>query len=327
MKLCLHVGYAKTGTSFLQTEFFPKIKEINYLGKFYNMNRPKNNILELNEIIHDILLLDSKSFNQKKKFLIIKLSKISLDPKKMNVISNEAFTSGVMSGTYKDADISRSIKRLKYICLKLKIKLYILIFIRNHFELILSSYNALYSRYNANYNKKLDLSKKKFFDKRNKIFLNQLNFFKTYKSVIDNVGPHNCKLFLYEEFFSNENRTIRAFFKFLKIKKVSKIKLNFKKKINLTSKDNIRSFSKSLLFLSSFLIKNFSLKSILDFKNYRYKINKINNLVKFLFDKYEPIEKESFTQNKEIIKKFYIKDLKKFRNLHLKKKLKKFDYL
>ncbi|KPA10239.1 hypothetical protein MHK_009553 [Candidatus Magnetomorum sp. HK-1] len=39
MKIVLHIGFHKTGTTFLQSKIFPKIKDIKYLGKYYDKRK------------------------------------------------------------------------------------------------------------------------------------------------------------------------------------------------------------------------------------------------------------------------------------------------
>ena len=43
MKLFFHLGYTRTGTTFLQKYIFPKHRDINYLGakNFYDSNQVK----------------------------------------------------------------------------------------------------------------------------------------------------------------------------------------------------------------------------------------------------------------------------------------------
>lgn len=52
--LILHIGYPKTGTTFLQSNIFPYCKNINYIGRYYGEKRNSEKSLLLSELIKEI---------------------------------------------------------------------------------------------------------------------------------------------------------------------------------------------------------------------------------------------------------------------------------
>jgi len=62
MKLVFHLGYPRTGSTFLQTSIFPKHKEINFLGpkNYFNWEDVKINQSTLNKF-RDFYLLDTQN--------------------------------------------------------------------------------------------------------------------------------------------------------------------------------------------------------------------------------------------------------------------------
>jgi len=83
MKFILHIGYPRTGTTWLQKRIFTKNKTINYLGcKSYNGKILKISKEKHLEFIKNINNLDINNYFEKEFF----------SKKKINVFSSENFT-------------------------------------------------------------------------------------------------------------------------------------------------------------------------------------------------------------------------------------------
>ncbi|MCU4165573.1 hypothetical protein [Carboxylicivirga caseinilyticus] len=88
-KLVIHIGYHKTGTTFLQNNIFSKTKEINYLGQpFVNMDIKK--FFQDLKDCHD-LLFDKNVFIQRFDRIIANIDQ----PGKPTLISLESIHSGI----------------------------------------------------------------------------------------------------------------------------------------------------------------------------------------------------------------------------------------
>ena len=321
MKLYLHIGYAKTGTTFLQTEFFPKIKEINYLGKFYKKSPRKNFITQ--KLLHEILHLSDKEFYLKIKQLKDKINLLGFHKKKPNIISNEAILHGIISGSYKEAEIKRTIKRLKLITRDKNIEIYILIVIRNHYDLILSLYNTLNLKFRLNFNKPLFYKNFNDVIKKNQFVLDTLKFHKIYRGILKLVGKNKCKVFFYEEIFSNHKNFKTDFFNYLGLNK-NIPKINFSKKINVTSQKEIKKFNILFNYISFIPIK------ILENPIYLWPKILINLLIiifNILLNKNLIFTKLDIKHQKKDINKYFKQDLNSFKNKTIKNKLVKYKYI
>ena len=90
-QLFIHVGYHKTGTTWLQNEFFGKHPEITYLGKTF-----KHPIYNFTQVFNDIIQLSDHVFNPQKtrekfnEFLI----DLKIDTNLLLGISEEGFSGG-----------------------------------------------------------------------------------------------------------------------------------------------------------------------------------------------------------------------------------------
>jgi len=321
VKLFLHIGYSKTGTTFLQKEFFPRLKQVNYLGKYYKKNSKKNLIIK--KLLHEILLLSNKEFDLKINQLKDKINLLDFHKKKPNLISNEAILTGIISGSYKKAEIKRTIKRLKLITREKNIEIYIMIVIRNHYDLILSLYNALNVKFRLNFNKPLFYKNFNYVIKKNKSVLNILKFHRIYHEILKLVGKNKCKVFFYEEIFSNHKNFKRDFFNYLGLNKnISKI--NFNKKINVTSQKEIKKFNILFDYLSSVP------KKILENSIFLWPKIFFNLLIiifNLLLNKNLIFTKLDIKHQKKAINKYFKQDLNSFKNKAIKNKLIKYKYL
>ena len=112
-----HIGYPKTGTTFLQKLIFPRIKEINYVGR--KLDLPKRNDRIINYLLNKIRPLKYRKFGRY--FNEYYLHKIAYDDQfdfdefsailnkkliqnKVNLISSEGF--------FDTVNLERTIKRI-----------------------------------------------------------------------------------------------------------------------------------------------------------------------------------------------------------------------
>lgn len=140
-----HIGYPKTGTTFLQKLIFPRIKEINYVGR--KLDLPKRNDRIINYLLNKIRPLKYRKFGRY--FNEYYLHKIAYDDQfdfdefsailnkkliqnKVNLISSEGF--------FDTVNLERTIKRIMKVSKNLNFDYRILITIRKPSDIILSRY-------------------------------------------------------------------------------------------------------------------------------------------------------------------------------------------
>ena len=134
MRIVFHLGYPRTGSTFLQKNVFPIHKQINFLGlKNYNNWQ-------------DVKISQKDFFNFKLK--IDNNLMTSFNNNKLNIISSEFFTSHLhYSNNYDEIQI---LKKLSTIYENLEIDF--LIVLREQYELIKSLYFHTYPRISKNLN-------------------------------------------------------------------------------------------------------------------------------------------------------------------------------
>lgn len=140
-----HIGYPKTGTTFLQKLIFPKIQEINYVGR--KLILPKRHNVIINNFLNKILPLKYRRFG--KYFNEYYIHKIAYDEQfdfdefsnklnknliqdKVNLISSEGF--------FDTVNLERTIKRIIKVSKNLGFDYQIVITIRKPSDIILSRY-------------------------------------------------------------------------------------------------------------------------------------------------------------------------------------------
>ena len=292
MTIKIHIGNFKSGSTFLQKNVFPKLKNIKYVS-YYNS---KNIFKEIGYIqtVGDLF------FDNKK---ILQLKKISDYKKKDFLISSEVFSGSLNTQTIGTGILIEIIaKRIKKIFKNPKI----ILILRNQKSCIISSYKD-----------DIAIGHTSLFDEwlleRQKI--NALNYFyysktvKVYKKIF---GSKNVNVFFYENLF-----TKKGFLDFTK-------KMNFnldQNQINLSFKKN-QSYSDLTIILSRFVNRilqtklsygggNGYYKNLFFYNLWRYKISYFFNFFKaYNYD---------YSKNKNFLK--LLRSFKKD-NLILKKILK-----
>ena len=133
MKICLHIGYPKTGSTFLQSSFFNKLSQ-NFIGRPYGL---KDHYVEK-------LLSNSNNKNFKKntkKIINYYSSKFKKD--KINILSVEDFLKFSFFTKKSQNNPHQNIKRLKEVFSKIG-SVKIIFVIRSHKDILRSFYDEYY---------------------------------------------------------------------------------------------------------------------------------------------------------------------------------------
>lgn len=309
----IHPGYPKSGTTFLQKNFFSKNKEINNLGKANSREDVDKRLLE---IFDNILGKKEINVDDLKKFKIL-INSINIDFNKINLISFEAFTQINIS-----FDLKEIFLRLKKIFDYADIKIKILITIRNQSEIILSHFANNYELYEL-----ISPKWKKFrnflydfenLEKKNNknLFkiLEQFKYFSLIQLLIEIFGKENIKVFINEELKNNPRQFCLGLSNYLGLK-------NFVMDVNVQYENETRRVGTELKRINKRILRNKNpfpiiLKFFLNEKHKKIIKKFLSNLIldiKYLND---PIKLTSL--QKKLIKEFYYND-----NLLLQKYLNK----
>ena len=154
----IHLGFPKTGTTYLQTKIFNNLKEMNYLGK------PISN--RLRQLFQSIIYLKDEDFiNEKKNMINI----LTLEFEKFGYCSNnklllpllisyEAFLSPNYYDSFINEDINRinhrTINRLNEIFTTFDEVNYLII-IRKYKDILKSYFSEISNKYNAHFSDKI----------------------------------------------------------------------------------------------------------------------------------------------------------------------------
>lgn len=199
-KTYIHIGYPKNASTTLQTDIFPKIDGIKYLGRIYHPTRHHISE-ELTEAINSISMLDSIAFSEKDIMDKIKrtICGIQLDNDKI-LISCEAFSANM-------ADRGVIAKRLYKIFPDARI----LVVIRNQMDILQSMYAFLVEQQGKNMNlsfgqpsvqsfERWIIEQEKFFCRS---FISTLKYFEFISVYQDLFGKENVSVLLFEDLVRN----------------------------------------------------------------------------------------------------------------------------
>ena len=248
-KIYIHLGYPKTGSTYMQNYIFNNLTNVNFIGIHNKFD--KDLYLVRKSIIQD----DNNKFNKKISFLR-KIIKKKIKKDSINIYSDEHFLIPTSTG-YK-----RNIKRIKKLFLEFKRNINIIIFTRKHSDLILS----LYQQTNlvkkllkiSSFNEFLEKIKKKELNNNDKIFLNHFNFLET-KKIIKKELTKKIKIYDFDNLKKNKLIFIKKFLKYngFEIKKINIHSINKKLIIgkHIMNKHLIRKLEskKTIIFLSRIL--------------------------------------------------------------------------
>ncbi len=191
MKTLIHIGYQKTGTTWLQKNFFPFINNICYLGKE-------------SELLKTILKPNIFDFHTDK----IK-SEFSKKYNKQLIISNEDLL-GIINYSWHNGIIAKEIaQRLQLVFPKANI----VIFIRNQFDFVASAYYE-YIKSGGNYSFTRFFNELKSENYYGKIQLSSIDYLR-YSDLIEFYiklfGKDHVHVFLYEDLKKNNRVFLEQF--------------------------------------------------------------------------------------------------------------------
>ena len=218
MKILYHLGYPRTGSTFLQKNIFPEHKDINLIGpkNYKNWNDVKITQNELNKIADNYTetgILNEKNYLD------------FFDQRKLNVISSEKYVSYLnLRNNFKDIKFFNKLLQNKH----KHIEIYFLVVLRNQYDLIKSLYFHAYPIYSEALGIK-DFEKLiKCFNKNKEsnreifqflLFADSFNFYKLYNNLSTNFKNPKIKFLFYEDFKLNRENFIGEFVEFLNLDK------------------------------------------------------------------------------------------------------------
>ncbi len=255
-KIFIHLGYPKTGSTYMQNYIFNNLTNVNFIGTGKNFDKDLYNIRK--SIIHD----NDKKFQKKINFLR-KIIKKKIKKNSINIYSDEHFLIPTVKG-YK-----RNIERIKKLFLEFEKNINIIIFTRKHSDLILSLYQETILikkllKVNS-FNEILDKIEKGKLNNAQKTFLNHFNFLKT-KKIIEKKLTKKIKIYDFDNFKKNRLLFIKKFLNYNKfnIKKIKFHHINKKLIVekNIMNKHLINKLQnkKIIIFLSRILNQFLSTK-------------------------------------------------------------------
>jgi len=318
MRLVFHLGYPRTGTTFLQTHIFPKHKEINYLGpkNYNNLQDVKINQITLDKFRDFYLLNKQNDFTSD----VIKF----FDREKVNIISSEKYT------TFKNSiNDFYDCKYIEELFRNEELEISFLIVLRNQYDLLNSFYHHMYpisqeflkiDNFERLVNKIADGLDSSTNNLNLRLFLSWHDFNlidKKLKNLFTNV---KIKYLFYEDFKYHKNIFIEEFSDFLKLDKAYTKSLFDKDPVN-----ERKMYKKNQLIITPLKYEILNNKTFIALKNILP--SKFRRFFLPFFRKYFIYTKAKISdgnRSKSIIKEYY-KDSNKifFKNTKLKNK---FDY-
>lgn len=271
-KIIFHIGYPRTGTSYLQKKVFIKLKSLNFLGKPFN----KYNAKLFYNFEKKIFSFDEIFFQDNKKFIAKDLKKLFKKP--INLISHE----GLLRNTrfyekrekyFKGNNYTTNLKRIHQVLSLItnKQKIYYLIFIRKQTD-ILPSYFSNFWKSELEIYKQLNFEKfiNDCLNPKKYNFGKVLNYYNLYNYLTSFISKKNIIFIEYESFFLKENIFLK---KFAKVLNLSEKKIYFlvkDKKINSNKKGKYFYYKNMNSLLPKFLKKKFFLEDKIKKKIFNY---------------------------------------------------------
>ena len=313
MEIYLHIGHPKSGSSFLQCNFFNKVNE-NFIGRPYSKDF---------SIIEKIIINSDEINYLKKKSFIISFFKNILTKHQKNIISIEDLTKPTIFQQKNIHNIFLSLKRFKEI-LSTFGTVKIIYVIRSHTDIICSYYEQYYLEdwyhHNINHQKILDFFIKKNYRSELNFLFDSFKYFENSTKLISIFGKNNLKILFYEDLKLDFNFFINEILKFMNINKEFQID---KKIIN--SSNEKKSYVQLIKRIINYIIKE-NIKVLFNLKKntflFFHKINEIRIRRKYF------LRYKNDIQNIDMyIRTFYKDDCSNFENIGFRNKLDKYNYL
>ena len=295
MRIVFHLGYPRSGTTYLQKNIFPHHKEINYLGpkNYHDLKDVKITQVELDKLASNSE--DNNLINKDNSLLNKDYIKL-FDRDKLNVISSERYSSyRNIINNFRDIEYLNALLKDKFESVNIDF----LIVIRNQYDLIKSIYFHAFPMVTHFLGIKDFKKVIQCFDKNVEnnytnfpflLFARSYDFNLLYKNLSSKFKNSNIKFLYYEDFKYDEDTFINNFTDFLNLHKLNTKELFAKSTrtnaINI--KENTIYFNSTLRFKLSenpFLqkikhfiprpIKNIVLKSTLSKQNISSEENQI----------------------------------------------------
>ena len=295
MKIFFHLGYPRTGTTFLQKNLFSKNKKINFIGRKSNYGRQDKFFYHA---LFQIMELNNTQYKKKKDEILLAFNKVHFSKKKLNIISEEGIT---CQYSWKNNDMKRTLRRLIEIKKKSKLNIFFFMTIRNQQECLISNFQFFYSFYFHKYYSNFDdlINSRNF---RTKKILDSFNYYEIFKIFKKN--DEKINFLIYEEFSNNPNKFIVNLSNYL----------NLKLKYNNSLSSKINSKNDLGFKYKKYKITPQKIKNLLSFTKFHSKIKKVNNILKriYLDNKINNIK---ITQkNKDKVRLYFKSSNKKLNN-------------
>jgi len=282
-EIICHIGFPKTGTTFLQKKVFPNIKNVNYLagGK-------------IKQLLHDVVQKDDSFYNKFK----TRAQLIQLHNSNLNMLfSNEQLTGHHIKTEFPNR--TQIARRLKAAGVNK-----IIITIRNQSDVLESSYKQYIKSGGV-------LKISKFFDLNNNLnpilYIDYFNYVKIIELYSEIFGLENVKILQFEDIFSKNTTFYNQLASFLKVENI-----DFKNSPELKVNKSLSNFSTKLLrVINHFTYHSYSpssliskkLSSVFFYKTLRL-INSPKNEKK-LISKYENEIYSHFLGSNSLLKERY----------------------
>jgi len=305
MKVFFHIGYPRTGTTFLQANIFPFHSQINYLGPkhhFYG-DQPEVKVYLKNDLLKKITnSFKSKNIYELKTSEVVEeMQKIidinQFDQKKINLISTEKYlTYGFKS--YKEIYLIK-----KYLSAKVEnLDFQIFYLIRNQYDIIFSQFHhgnfLLKKQLGIDEFEKLIFSLNNIAQTKKEVceFFELYDYYKIYNELKEIFGEKNIKILEYENFKEDPQDFFSRLSKILKIENSEINNLLNKCKLNaLNQNQNQLIIENSITIFLGSLLKKLNLNKIIP-KFLKRKI-KILLSTKILITKYDQNKLRSIVKN------------------------------
>lgn len=314
MQIYIHIGYPKTGSTYLQEKVFNKLDDFYYMGKNFSDT--------ISLILREISLLSNDEYNSKKTELIeiFKNYVKTIDKSKL-IISDEAFLNCLSFHTRKDPnkfEIYKTIKRLNN---------FFMIFGEVKFLFVIRSHKDILKSYISHFSTDM-----KFNFKEEDFLQTLLNDQSKFSFILKSFKYGN--LFNYLKGISNQTKLI--FFEDLKNDKETFFnelddfldcnnRLEYK---NFEIEKVNHKISKNDYFYNMWwYLKRINIPSLQNLNKYKFNLTKyieeLEHIKKIFFP--NKIKKINMNNYEKLIKKYYFEDLNKLPQ-NIKIKCKRYNY-